>query len=195
MYAIFQLLILFQFLYIFYDDSQYTIIFSCFYLLACKIFGIDLFFVLDESGSVGVNNYQIMKGFVNNLINSFPIGEDDIQVQVGLMTFSTSYRIHFNLNEYKDTSSLTQAVSDIPYGGGGRNTAGALRATLENAFTTANGGRYTTSGILRVVVVVTDGKSNSFSDTKTAAAELHEEGIIVFAIGIAGANEAEFRLL
>ena len=149
----------------------------------------DLFFVMDESGSVGFNNYQIMKGFVNNLINSFTIGEDD--VQVGLMAFSTSYRIHFNLNEYKDASSLTQAVSDINYGGGRTNTASALRATLENAFTTANGGRHTTSGIPRVVVVVTDGQSNSFSDTMTAAAELHEDGIIVFAIGIAGANQAE----
>ena len=152
----------------------------------------DLFFVLDESGSVGFDNYQIMKGFVNNLINSFTIGEDD--VQVGLMAFGSSYRIHFNLNEYKNASSLTQVVSDIPYGGGGTNTAGALRATLENAFTEANGGRHT-SGIPRVVVVVTDGQSNSFSDTMTAAAELHEDGITVIAIGIAGANEAELAVI
>ncbi len=99
------------------------------------------------------------------------------------------------MNEYKDTSSVTQAVSNIPYGGGGTNTAGALRATLENAFTEANGGRHTTSGLPRVVVVVTDGRSNNFSNTMTAAAELHEEGIIVFAIGIAGANEAELAVI
>ena len=152
----------------------------------------DLFFVLDESGSVGSNNYQLMKNFVNDLIDSFPIGQNN--VRVGLMAFSSGFTIHFTLGEYNNASSLKQAVTNILYRGGETNTAGALQATRQYAFTEANGGR-SIPGLPKVVVVITDGRSNSFSATMTAATELHNEGIFVFAIGIAGANMNELNVI
>ena len=160
-------------------------------LTACKISGMDLFFVMDESGSVGFNNFQTMKSFVNEVIEGFEIGSDD--VQVGVMTFSNNPKIHFHLNAYGDKSSLKAAVSSLPYRGGGTNTASALDTTRLSAFTEQNGGRPGTSGIPRVVVVITDGHSNSFTNTKVAAARLHEKKIIVFAIGISGANINELN--
>ena len=161
-------------------------------IVGCGITGMDLFFVLDQSGSVGYDHYQLMKNFVNDLIDSFPIGQNN--VRVGLMAFNSGYTIHFTLGEYNNASSLKQAVTAIPYRGGGTNTAGALQATRQYAFTEANGGR-SIPGLPKVVVVVTDGYSNSFSDTLTAAAELHNEGILVFAIGIAGANIDELNVI
>lgn len=160
---------------------------------ACSISGMDLFFVLDESGSVGSTNYDRMKTFVNQWIDGLDIGEND--VRVGLMAYGSFPRVHFYLNRYYDKADMKEAVSKIGYGGGGTNTARALDTIRLNAFTEANGGRPISAGVARVVVVVTDGRSNSFSNTMRAATELHNQKIIVFAIGISGANEAELNVI
>ena len=48
---------------------------------------------------------------------------------------------------------------------------------------------------VRVAIVVTDGYSNSFSQTVSAASALHAAGIIGFAIGISGANTNELNAI
>ena len=48
--------------------------------------------MMDESGSVGSSNYQLMKTFARNIANSFTIGPQD--VQIGLLSFSSSIGFH-----------------------------------------------------------------------------------------------------
>ena len=149
----------------------------------------DLYIVMDESGSVGFSDFQIMKNFVYNIAESFEIGPDD--VQIGVMTYSSSHTFHFVLNTYMNKSQVLSAIQSLPYGGGGRNTAGALDAIRLQAFTESNGARPSASGIPRVAVVITDGHSNNFDATVASANLLHDAGVITFALGFAGANEPE----
>ena len=148
---------------------------------------------MDESGSVGSSNYQLMKTFARNIANSFTIGPQD--VQIGLLSFSSSYRFRFYLNTYSTKAALLSAINNIPYSGGGTNTASALNAIRLNGFTSSAGARPSSQGIPRVAIVVTDGYSNSFSQTVSAASALHAAGIIGFAIGISGANTNELNAI
>ena len=144
---------------------------------------------MDESGSVGPENFDIMKDFVYNIADSFEIGPND--VQIGVMTYSGSYTFHFVLNTYMNKSQVLSAIQSLPYSGGGTNTADALHAIRLQAFTELNGTRSSEFAIPRVAIVITDGKSSNFDETVASANLLHDAGVITFAIGIGGANEAE----
>ena len=166
---------------------------SCSLLAECTVSGLDLYFVLDESGSVGYSNYQLMKTFAYNIANSFTIGPND--VQIGLISYSSSARFRFYLNTYSTKSALLSAINSIPYTSGGTNTAGALNLLRTSGFTASAGARPSSQGIPRVAIVVTDGYSNSFSQTVSAATALHNAGVIGFAIGISGANTNELNAI
>ena len=146
---------------------------------------------MDESGSVGYSNFELMKGFVHDISNSFNIGPD--AVRIGVLTYSSGHTFEFYLNDYSTKADVLNAIDSINFSGGGTNTAGALNAIRTEAFTEANGARPSTQGLPRITIVITDGYSNSFSQTVSAAQQLHNEGIIVFAIGIAGANINELN--
>lgn len=60
-------------------------------------------------------------------------------------------------------------------------TGGALEYMRTNMFTTANGDR---SGVPNIGVILTDGRSNSYSYTASEAANARNAGITIFAIGI-----------
>ena len=134
-----------------------------------------------------------MKQFVYNITNAFEIGPNG--VQVGLVSYSTSPTFHFFLNAYSNKFSVLSAIDALPYDDGSTNTAGALDAVRSQAFTEANGARPASEGVPRVVVVVTDGYSSDPESTVLAARGLHDDGYIVFAVGIAGANFDELNAI
>ena len=144
--------------------------------------GIDLYFVLDRSGSVGSNNYELMKTFAYDIVNGFDIGPDD--TQVGIISYSSNARFDFHLNTYQNKASLLNAINSVSYTGGLTNTAAALNLLHSQGYTSSNGGRPTSQAIPRVAVVVTDGFSNSFTPTVTAANDVHNAGIETFAVGV-----------
>ena len=148
---------------------------------------------MDASGSVGYSNFQTMKTFVRDIANSFEIGPND--VQIGVMSYGSYNSFHFYLNTHSTKSAVLSAINAIPFSSGGTNTAGALNAVRTTGFSQSNGARPTSEGIPRVAIVITDGYSNSYSATITAANALHNAGIIAFAIGIAGANQNELNAI
>ena len=152
-----------------------------------------MIFVMDASGSVGSSNFQTMKTFVYNIVNSFDVGLDS--VRVGVMSYGSSYTFHFYLNTYSSKSSILSAINSLPYSGGGTDTASALNAVRTIGFTTSKGARPLSNGVPRIAIVITDGKSNSYSATVSAATSMHNAGIIGFAIGIAGANVNELNAI
>ena len=149
-----------------------------------------MYFVMDHSGSVGDSNYQQMKKFVYNISKEFTIGPND--TQVGVISYGSDPIAQFYLNAYHDKSALLTAINNLPYIGGGTNTASAIDLLRTEGFTSANGGR---SGVPHVAIVITDGRSNSYSQTVAAAASAHNEGIIMFAVGIGGYNLNELNAI
>ena len=149
-------------------------------------------FVLDSSTSIGRNNFQTMKNFVNTFVNSLEIGPT--RSQVGVIIFSTGASVQFNLDTYSDRESLTDAVNAIQYTGGGTNTASALNLLASNGFI---GARPESEAVPRVAIVVTDGMSNSAEATETAAEALqqNQSSITIYAVGISGANLQELNVI
>ena len=151
-----------------------------------------MFFVIDESSSVGSDNFELIKEFISNITNTFEIAHDN--VQVGLMSFSTSPIFQFHLNMSTSRSSVLDAIDSLQYNGSDeRNVADALDAVGTEAFTEENGARPASEGVPKIVIVIISGESNDYEGTLLAAERLHDNGNIVFAIGFDGANINELN--
>ena len=86
---------------------------------------VDIVFILDGSGSVRHENFDIMKDFVKHLLETINVGPTDSRV--GMVTFSNSAHVEFYLNDYESRFSVSNAIDDVPYRMGTTNTADALR--------------------------------------------------------------------
>ena len=78
-------------------------------------------FVIDTSGSIGDENFELIRQFTANvtteLINESPSSA------VGVILFNNSAHIVFNLTAHTSLNALLSAIRDLPYIGGGTNTA------------------------------------------------------------------------
>ena len=146
--------------------------------------GIDLVFVLDSSGSIGIVNFQLIRNFVTNIIQNLDIGPD--KNRVGVIVYSNTATVQFSLNTHQTNVSLLNAVASIPYIGRGTDTADGIITCIQQ-FNTQFGARPKSSGIPRIAIVVTDGRSNSPPATIAAAKRAHAARILTYAVGV-GSN-------
>ena len=124
----------------------------------------DVIFVLDESGSISSADFNLMKSFLSQLVSRLDI--DSGNTRVGLVTFSTGVGTTVNLNAHSSVASLQSAISSLTYSGGGTNTAAALQYVRTTMLTSAAGDR---SNVFNVVVVLTDGGSNTPTATQVTS--------------------------
>ena len=152
----------------------------------------DVVFVIDTSGSIGSSRFQLIREFTANitteLISSSP------NSAVGVILFSSSAHIEFNLQTYTSLNTLLSAISQLPYdNGGSTDTHEALNLLLSAAQNGALGLRNDSS---HVAIVITDGRSTSRSATLSAAAALHASNIFdIFAVGVDGADQTELQAI
>ena len=135
-----------------------------------------------------------MKQFVYDTVDEFNVGPDD--TKVGVISFSYSATAQFYLNTYNNKTTLLTAINSLPYNGGSTNTADALNLLHQQGYTQANGGRPLSQAVPRIAVVITDGYSNNYSATVSAATSVHNERITVFSVGVGGnVNNAELDII
>jgi len=121
----------------------------------------DVIFVVDESGSVGSDNFTTTKSFLSQFISRLDI--DSGNARVGLGTFATNVTTVINLNDHSSVASLQSAISSLSYtGGNATDTAGAFDYVRTRMLTEAAGDR---DNVHNIVVVITDGRSDNFSAT------------------------------
>ena len=125
---------------------------------ACPV---DVVFVVDESGSIGTDDFDLMKRFLYELIGYLDV--DSGNTRVGLVTYSDSVTESFYLNDYSTITLVQSAVLSLGYSGGSTDTAGALEYVRTTMLTSATGDR---SNVPNVVAVLTDGNSNEPADTQ-----------------------------
>ena len=70
---------------------------------------------MDESGSVGRNEFDKEKNFVNALAGQFQFGSS--AAQFGVITYSSGSKLDIALNRYRDLASFQRGVSAIQYQG------------------------------------------------------------------------------
>jgi hypothetical protein len=154
----------------------------------CPVRGLDLVFVFDSSGSVGSFNFTVEKEFAINITSVFSIGPD--ATQIGAVAYSGLTYHTTLLDSLTSSRQVGNGLDAIPYndikiGKVSTNTSGALLTVRESIFTDSGGARPPTSGFPRVLILITDGRSNIDEElTVPSARALHRDGVVVFAVGI-----------
>ncbi|XP_002129255.2 uncharacterized protein LOC100186070 [Ciona intestinalis] len=148
--------------------------------VGCASHKLDLWFVIDGSGSVGLSNFQDSLRFLANLTKRFTIGPDD--VRVGFSVYSSASTIHSHFNQHMNNSALEAEILGTSYPSGGTSTGRAINDVLNNGFVERNGARPASEGVPRILVVLTDGRSGD--SVKTPSDNIKAAGITVFGVGI-----------
>ncbi|XP_034731080.1 matrilin-2-like isoform X5 [Etheostoma cragini] len=146
----------------------------------------DLVFVIDGSKSLGPANFELVKQFVNGIVDSLDISRTG--THVGLLQYSTKVRTELTLGQYTTAENIKHAVSRMQYMGRGSMTGSALRHMFELSFSAKEGAR---PNIPRVSIVFTDGRSQD--DVSEWADKAKNSGITLYALGVGKAIEQELR--
>uniref|UniRef100_A0A8U8AJB5 Uncharacterized protein n=1 Tax=Geospiza parvula TaxID=87175 RepID=A0A8U8AJB5_GEOPR len=154
---------------------------------SCKSVHYDLVFLLDASSSVGKEDFEKVRQWVSNLVETFEIGPD--KTRVGVVRYSDRPTTEFDLGKYKTREEIKEAARQIQYYGGNTNTGDALRYITTYSFSKEAGGRLSDRTVKKVAILLTDGRSQDFVlDPATAA---HQAGIRIFAVGVGEALKEE----
>uniref|UniRef100_A0A3Q4H2H9 Integrin alpha-M-like n=1 Tax=Neolamprologus brichardi TaxID=32507 RepID=A0A3Q4H2H9_NEOBR len=137
---------------------------------------VDIAFLLDGSGSVSTFDFQTMKKFVKNLIQSF--------FTFSISQFSTSPQVHFYFKEFFSSGSVKVDIDGIRQLGGYTYTAKAIRHVVNIVFTPQ---RLSRQNVKKVLIVITDGESNDRHDLGNAAQLAENKNIVRFVIGVGNA--------
>ncbi|XP_039457387.1 collagen alpha-1(VII) chain isoform X3 [Oreochromis aureus] len=147
----------------------------------------DIVFLVDESSSIGTDNFRKMKDFIFRVATYFPvIGSQGTQIAV--VHYSDEPRIEFRLNDFKDRNSVLRALRALRYGGGNTKTGKGISYVLQELFQEAHGMR---QDVPHVLVLFTDGKAqdNVVPPSRIARAL----GVSVLAVGVSNADHEELN--
>lgn len=151
----------------------------------CEDMKTDLMFLVDSSGSIGHENFGKMKTFMKNLLAKIKIGPD--KTQIGVVQFSDYNQEEFQLNKYFTQKEISDAIDRMSYIG--RNTlTGSALTFVDQYFTPTKGAR---SRVRKFLILITDGEAQD-SVTEPAKA-LRDSGVIIFSVGVYGANRKELE--
>ncbi|XP_054906304.1 matrilin-4 isoform X3 [Poeciliopsis prolifica] len=155
----------------------------------CKTANIDLVLLIDGSKSVRPQNFELVKKFVNQVVDSLDVSAHG--TRVGLVQYSSRVRTEFPLNMYHTAEDIKAAVMKVDYMEKGTMTGLALKHMLEYSFSEAEGARPASRNIPRIGLVFTDGRSQD--DISEYAKKAKEAGITMYAVGVGKAVEDELR--
>ncbi|XP_055771129.1 sushi, von Willebrand factor type A, EGF and pentraxin domain-containing protein 1-like [Salvelinus fontinalis] len=148
---------------------------------------LDLVFLVDESSSVGANNFLSELRFVRKLLSDFPVAPED--TRVALVTFSSKTHVVTRIDHVTAPKSHQHKCSlfnqDIPYRGGGTYTKGAFQRAAQIL-------RHSRANATKVIFLITDGYSNG-GDPRPVAAALREQGVEIYTLGIWQGNIRELN--
>ncbi|XP_034723704.1 collagen alpha-4(VI) chain-like [Etheostoma cragini] len=148
----------------------------------------DIVFIVDESGSIGAENFQLVRSFLHSIVSSLDVRPN--KVQVGIVTYNEESKAQVYLDTFDNREEILQFISRLPYTGGGTNTGAALNFTRDNIFIEEKGSRRR-KGVQQVAVVITDGESQD--SVFEAAASLRRDDVSVYAVGIKHASKEELE--
>ncbi|MEJ1272716.1 collagen type XXII alpha 1 [Cricetulus griseus] len=158
-----------------------------FRLPGCKSVQYDLVFLLDTSSSVGKEDFEKVRQWVANLVDTFEVGPD--HTRVGVVRYSDRPTTAFELGRFSSREEVKAAARRITYHGGNTNTGDALRYIISRSFSVQAGGRPGNRAFKQVTILLTDGRSQDL--VLDAAAAAHASGIRIFAVGVGAALKEE----
>ncbi|PKK23754.1 matrilin 4 [Columba livia] len=152
---------------------------------------VDLVMVIDGSKSVRPQNFELVKQFVNRIVDLLEVSPHG--TRVGLVQYSSRVRTEFPLNKYHSADEIKKAVMEVEYMEKGTMTGLALKHMVEHSFSELEGARPLSHNVPRIGLVFTDGRSQD--DISEWARRAKESGIVMFAVGVGKAVEEELRAI
>ena len=145
--------------------------------------------MLDSSGSVGEDNFQHMKTFIKDIVQSIDVESCDYRF--GALKFGSSPFVQFNLLDHNNKAKVLSAIDNIGYSYGFTATSDALKVVRSRMFLSEMGDR---PEVRNIAVLLTDGLENVRTrGTMKEVMMASREGIQIVPIGIAVGREQELR--
>ncbi|MBW03636.1 Cartilage matrix protein, partial [Eschrichtius robustus] len=155
----------------------------------CRTRPIDLVFVVDSSRSVRPVEFEKVKVFLSQVIESLDVGPN--ATRVGMVNYASSVKQEFPLRAHGSKAMLLQAVRRIQPLSTGTMTGLAIQFAITKALSDAEGGRPSSPDISKVVIVVTDGRPQD--SVRDVSARARASGIELFAIGVGRVDKATLQ--
>uniref|UniRef100_A0A8C6E868 Collagen alpha-5(VI) chain n=1 Tax=Moschus moschiferus TaxID=68415 RepID=A0A8C6E868_MOSMO len=151
----------------------------------CENMKADIMFLVDSSGSIGHENFEKMKTFMKNLLDKIQIGED--KTRVGVVQFSHYSKEEFQLDKYFTQKEISDAIDSMPLISD-RTLTGSAITFVGPYFSESKGGR---SMVKKFLILLTDGEAQD--DVRDPAKALRDNGVVIFSVGIYGANRTQLE--
>ncbi|XP_048469239.1 collagen alpha-6(VI) chain [Rhincodon typus] len=151
----------------------------------CELKKADIVFLLDGSEVVTSGDFESMKSGLKDFVKLFNVGENHFQF--ALVQYGTTQRFEFYLTQSDSHDVLKSKIDEITQIGGETATGAAL--TFVNAHLQKLEGNRRNEKVPLYLLVITSG--TSVDSVVTAAAELHKQNILIFALGIQNAKGSE----
>jgi uncharacterized protein YegL len=147
---------------------------------------LDVFLVVDSSSSIGAANFDLAKSAVVEMINQLNIIGSQ-KIRVGVINYSTDVKVVTSLVDTdQDKARIIANVNKMPYLSGSTATGDALQRARQIFF------NYPRDATPRVVVLFTDGQSNTGANVFAEADLLKKQDVSIFTVGIgSGISHAE----
>ncbi|MEE6476887.1 hypothetical protein FKM82_011259 [Ascaphus truei] len=151
----------------------------------------DLVFIIDSSRSVRLEEFEKVKIFLSDMIDTIDTGERATRVAV--VNYASTVKTEFFLKTYFNKAAMKHAVSKIGPLSTGTMTGLAIQTALEEAFTEKSGSRHASFNIPKVAIIVTDGRPQD--RVQDVAARARASGIEIYAVGVDRADIQSLKLM
>lgn len=145
---------------------------------ACAGQRLDLALILDQSTSIGNQDWQNVVAFLTKVTNSLEVSTT--QVRIAVATFNQAASVIFKLDRYSSRQEVIDAITNIAYNGGDTNIASGLRVTWRDIFG-QSGDR---PDVNNVAILFTDGVANTEANAIPAEAESLKKVANVVSVGV-----------
>uniref|UniRef100_A0A8B9DRW6 von Willebrand factor A domain containing 2 n=1 Tax=Anser cygnoides TaxID=8845 RepID=A0A8B9DRW6_ANSCY len=151
--------------------------------------GVDLLFLMDSSAGVTLEGFLRYKAFLKRFLQAV-VGRDS-PTNVGVAQYDTDVRIPIEVGQHKDAFDLMKSIDALNFGGGGTLTGRALRYVAQHGFRSTPVFADVQDDLPRVVVLLTDSKSQD--PVSEAAKYARDQELILIGVGssFVGAELAE----
>lgn len=145
----------------------------------------DIYFLLDESGSISSND---VTDFILEFIHMLEIRPD--KVRIGVVKFSSRTTVVFRLNTHDSKAEMQNAVKNLQMEGSGTRILNleAMIPLFEEASQTRN------EKFRKLLIVITDGKSEvEGKPVRVQAEELRKHNVTIYAVGVKAADSVQLE--
>uniref|UniRef100_A0A8C7HJZ1 Collagen alpha-1(XXVIII) chain n=1 Tax=Oncorhynchus kisutch TaxID=8019 RepID=A0A8C7HJZ1_ONCKI len=148
----------------------------------CRESPLELVFVIDSSESVGPDNFNVVKDFVNALVDRASVSRET--TRVGVVLYSHIDMVVVSLHQQASRDQVKKAVRTMTYLGEGTFTGSAIHQANQ-VFRAAR------PGVRKVAIVITDGQADERDSVRLeeAVKEANGSNIETFVIGVVNQSD------